>query len=303
MYERLLVPLDGSKLAEAALPYAEELAGMFDSELLLLEVCEPDQMEFSHMCQLYIEQMGKLAKQHIEEYYKKEGAKVGTTVTSGEPAEEIVAYSKKNDISLVVATTHARSGITSWAMGTVANRLLREIRAPIVLIRPTIPQVEAGMRRLLGKILVPLDGSDAGAASLPHVEGLAVRLKADIILLQVIELGRHVHTVGGLDYVPYPEPVVESLKGKARDYLEKIGTTLRGRGCVVRSEVRVGESAQQIIRVADEIGAHLVVMSTHGRSGIKKWAFGSVTDKVLQAGHTPIMLVRTSYSPSTTPQS
>jgi len=153
MYERILVPLDGSKLAEAALPYAEELAGMLNLEVVLLGVCEPAQREFSHMYQLYIEQIAELVKQHVGEYYKKEGAeaKVKPIITFGEPAEEIISYSGKNDISLVVATTHARSGIRGWVMGSVANRLLREMRAPVVIIRSMAPQPEVGTRGLLSK--------------------------------------------------------------------------------------------------------------------------------------------------------
>lgn len=303
MYERILVPLDGSKLAEAALPYAEELAGMLDSEVCLLGVCEPDQSQFSHMYQLYIEQMAELVKRHIGDYYKKEGAeaKVKPIITCGEPAEEIISYSEKNDISLVIATTHARSGIRGWMMGSVANRLLREMRAPVILIRSIVPHPEVGTRGLLSKIVVPLDGSKAGEASLPWVEGLAVKLEAEVILLQVVAPGQHVHTIGGLDYFLYPEQEIESLEGRAKDYLKKAGAALSHAGCVVRTEVRVGDAAQEIVNTADEISARLVAISTHGHSGIKRWAFGSVADKVLQVGHTPIMLVRTPHLSSTTP--
>ncbi len=188
-------------------------------------------------------------------------------------------------------------------MGSVAHRLLWGMKAPIVFIRSTGPQPEVGTGGLLSKILVPLDGSEAGEASLPWVEGLGVKLKTEVILLQVVAPGQHVRTIGGLDYFLYPEQGVESLKRRAKDYLEKASIALSQAGCLVRPEVRVGNAVQEIVNMADEINAGLVAISAHGQAGIKKWAFGSVADKVLQAGHTPIMLVRTPYSSSTTPWS
>ena len=202
MYERILVPLDGSNLAEIALPYAEELAWAFDSEVFLLGVSKSAEDHTLHMYQLYMEQIAEFVKSHIEEH-REEGeggrVRVNSAIMFGEPAEGILDYSEKNDISLTVATTHACSGLKRWAMGSIANRLLRETKTPMILIRSSAPHPEAGKRGLLSKILVALDSSDAGEAVLPYVEEIATKLKAEVILLQVVASGQHVHTIGGLD--------------------------------------------------------------------------------------------------------
>jgi nucleotide-binding universal stress UspA family protein len=92
--------------------------------------------------------------------------------------------------------------------------------------------------------------------------------------------------------VPYTESELEAIKQKAKEYLEKIGEGLRGKGAIVKTEVVTGKAAEEIIKVTDEINASLVAMSTHGRSGLSRWAFGSVTAKVLRGGSVPVLMVR-----------
>jgi len=287
MFERILVPLDGSRLAETALPYAEELAGAFNSEVILIGVCEPAEEQYHHMHQLYIEKMAELVKSHI-----KGGTRVKVKSVSlvGELAQEIIDYAEESSISLVVMTTHGRSGIMPWAMGSIANRVLPRIKIPILLIRAEVPSSKVGEGGGFSRILVTLDGSEAGEAALLYVRELAEKLSSEVILLQVVAPGQHVYTVGGLDYVVFTDQQVESMKTQAKQYLEKVTKKLTG--ISVSSEVRVGDAAREIIRFADETNTSLVAISSHGRSGIKQWIFGSVTHKILQAGNMSVLLVK-----------
>ncbi|MFC1863554.1 universal stress protein [Thermodesulfobacteriota bacterium] len=154
------------------------------------------------------------------------------------------------------------------------------------------------------KILIPLDGSKLGESALHHVEKLVVGGKeVEVTLLHVfippmprIESGFAVT----LD-IPLTEEELEPIKNKAMAYLEKAAEILRDKGLDVKCKVVIGKgglsSAEEIIRVEDEIGAELIAMSTHGRRGLSKWAFGSVTEKVLRAGKAPVLVVRAGQSP------
>ncbi len=147
------------------------------------------------------------------------------------------------------------------------------------------------------RILVPLDGSKVGEAALPYVEELVSKLaavqKVKVTLLQVVSSLTHPVVAGGESVsIPYTAVEVEQIKKKAMDYLNKTGKGLRSKGVVVSCKVAVGRAADEIIKATDEINADLVAMSTHGRHGLSRWAFGSVTDRVLRAGKVPILLVR-----------
>ena len=147
------------------------------------------------------------------------------------------------------------------------------------------------------RILVPLDGSKVGEAALPYVEELvskmAPEIKVEITLFQVVPSLTHHVVAGGADFqAPYTPEELEQIKRKAVDYLDKAGEGLRSKGAKVKTKVAVGSAAEEIIKAADKINANLIAMSTHGYSGISRWAFGSVTDRVLRGGDKPMLMVR-----------
>jgi len=147
------------------------------------------------------------------------------------------------------------------------------------------------------RILLPLDGSKVGEAALPLVEDLVSKLlpgsKVQITLFQVVSSLTHFVVAGeaGLQ-IPYTEQELEINRKKALDYLEETSRGLENKGATVKIKIGIGIPADEIIRVADEINANLIAMSTHGRSGISRWAFGSITERVLRGATKPILLVR-----------
>ncbi len=272
MYKKILVPIDISELTKAALPYAEELAGRLGSEIILLSVSESAEAQDYHEHQIQVETIIDATKHNAERYLEKpegKGIKVESVILVGHPAEEIVDYADKEDIDLIVMATHGRSGIGRWTLGSVADKVVRATKRPVALIRAKSARLDVREKGILNKALVPLDGSKEGEAVIPYIEELASRLKAEVLLLQV-----------------------GPLKANTEDYLEKVGGGLKGKGITTRFEVRVGDAAGEIIKLADEINADVVAMSTHGRSGISRWALGSVAERVLNAGNTPLLLVR-----------
>ncbi|MDP2729333.1 MAG: universal stress protein [Dehalococcoidales bacterium] len=293
MLDKILVPLDGSELSELALPYAEELAGAFNSDVELVYVCEPEESKYRHMHQLYIEKIAAQVRIHIRAYPGREAglaAKVKAVVLDGEAADEIIDYADKNDISLIIMVSHGRSGIMPWAMGGTAMKVIQRTDKSVLLARAGCPQADAG--KLFSRILVPLDGSDDGEAPLPYIKEITRKLESEVVLLQVVAPGQHVHTVGGLDYILFPEDEVERTIAEARQYLEQAGKELADTKVTLKSEVKTGNAAQEIIDFADEANICLVAISTHEHSGAGRWTLGNVAHKILQAGHTSVLQVR-----------
>ncbi len=150
------------------------------------------------------------------------------------------------------------------------------------------------------RILIPLDGSKVGEVALRYVEELVSRLspgkKVEVILFHVITTLTHdvdIRGGAGTVKVPYHESELEQMKNEAVDYLTKAGDSLKSKGAIVSCKVAAGSaSAEEIIKTEEEVNADLVAMSTHGRAGVSRWAFGSVTDKVLRAGKVPVLMVR-----------
>lgn len=143
------------------------------------------------------------------------------------------------------------------------------------------------------KLVVPLDGSKEGESVIPYVEELATKFKSQVILLNVIPSIHEFCAMDGCTSFPFNDEQMKSEKASTQKYLDKIGAGLKQKGLTVKSEVRLGNAAEEIIKYANQMSADLV-MSTHGRSGFSHLSFGSVTEKVLHGGKTPVTLVRVS---------
>jgi nucleotide-binding universal stress UspA family protein len=147
------------------------------------------------------------------------------------------------------------------------------------------------------RIVVPLDGSKVGEAALPVIEQLIDKLaassKVEITLIGVITLLRHWVVVGEASApVSYTVEELKIIRERVTDYLAKTGDSLKKRGVSVKTIVSSGNAADEILKAVDETKADLIAMSTHGRSGLRRLAFGSITDKVLHGSNVPVLMVR-----------
>jgi nucleotide-binding universal stress UspA family protein len=283
-------------LAELALPYAEKLAGGLGSEIILVCVrdisADPQQGD----CQSYHQKIVELIKEAAAAYSNTTGD--GTTIHAkavllrGQPAEKIVGYADSEGIGLIVMATHGQSGMQRWALGSVADKVVRATTRPVLLIRARGARPDMRAKGVLNKILVPLDGSKESEAIIPFVEELACRLRLKVVLIQILAKGYDTMT----QYIPLSEQQVESDRARATAYLNEVGAGLKGKGIAVEERltigIRFGNAAEQIIEAADEVQADLLAMTTHGRSGVGRWAFGSVAERVLHDGKVPLLLVR-----------
>jgi nucleotide-binding universal stress UspA family protein len=302
MYKKMLAPLDGSELAEVVLPYARELAGRLDLELTLLHVCEPHNSESQFMCQAYIDRAAEILQKQSREVQVKTGApsnvqvvEAHTEVITGHPAEEILRYAEENKVDLILIATHGRSGVRRWILGSVADKVLRKSKIPIWLVRANIPEKIIHDEWPERTMLVPLDGSRFSESVLPHVEALAKQRGAElvnVVLLRVYEKPFITADYPEPDTEAHEKRIINHFKQEAEQYLVKVEKRLADAGLNVRTEVLMGNPANEIINYAQNNHPNLIVMATHGSSGVSLWEYGNIADKILHGVSSPIFLVR-----------
>jgi len=137
VYQRILVPLDGSDRAELALPFAEELAAKLGSEIILLCLSDSAEAEDYAKHEIYLEQITEVVKRAAKKLLTNPEQKVSirSAVTIGLPAQEIVDYAEQVAVSLIIMATHGRTGVSRWALGSVAEKVMRASTRPVLLVR------------------------------------------------------------------------------------------------------------------------------------------------------------------------
>lgn len=296
---RILVPLDGSLLAEGALPVAAELSRRSGATVELVHVHVPISPDPIHVEGLPVidEHMRSLRRDHERAYLEQLRERLGpaaaaaTVLLDGPVAPTLAAHARAVSAWVIVLTTHGRGGLERIWLGSVADGLARVSPVPLLLVRP---EPAAGGGRF-GRILAPLDGSKASEAILEHAVRLA-RLEegAEIVLFQVVRpLGEVVWLPEGASTAAAPQDDLPGRQRQARDYLDEAARPFLAAGLRVRIRVEVaGSVAAAILAAAHGEACDLVALATHGRSGLARVALGSVADKVVRASRTPVLLFR-----------
>jgi nucleotide-binding universal stress UspA family protein len=295
MYEKILVPLDGSSEAEIVLPYVEGIAAKFGAEVILVSVLEPAEDERDQLYRYYLERIVKQVQRQLKNWGAKDGIVVKCEILTGKPAGEIMRYADESNVNLITMTSYGRSGRSPWFMGNVAAKVLRTTGKPVLLIRAPADKATLKRKSLIKRILVPLDGSAVGETAIPYAETLGQMLGSELVLFQVVKppvpIGIEAPTMSTI----YEEEL-ERTRASAVVYLDRVEKKLQEKGLSTSSAINLGPPADQIIDFAETNAVDLIAMSTHGRSGIGRWVFGSVTDKVVHAGNIAVMTIRATES-------
>jgi nucleotide-binding universal stress UspA family protein len=297
MYTRLLIPMDGSKTAEAVLPYGRALARSLEIPVELLGVVDTSVLDNrvfggSEDSEAIIAASIRSSEGYLKRIAKTFPAdKVSCTVESGQP-EDVIIEKAGSDATLTAMATHGRSGINRLLMGSVAEKVLRSATNPLILIRASEEADSEGLAALKS-VVVPLDGSELAETVLSPVVQLANALKLEIILLRAYEVP--MNTYAGMED-SYPvdyERIIGALKDEAKIYLEsKVGELKRNGIEKVSFAISEGSGASEIVALGRRTPDNLIAMCTHGRSGIKRWVLGSVTEKVVRLCDDPVLIVR-----------
>jgi nucleotide-binding universal stress UspA family protein len=297
MLDKILLPLDGSESAEAALPYVRDLAGRLNAEAHLLHVCPPGHENLNRMHQIYLDHTADSLRQEIKDRWNISESRIRTEVISGEQAAKaILEYIRQNEINLVAVTTSGASGIRVWAMGSVADKIVRGAGVPTLLIRVNGKQPTREKTGLIRKILLPLDSSEASKTAVAPAVDLAKKLKASITLFSMAETvyAQNLEGIGAGVVVGANWDQIDAATKKYLDnYLSGVRTEILNQGVEADQVTVIGiDAASEILELEKKLGVDLVVMATRGRSPVARWAFGSTAEKVLREGALPLLLVR-----------
>lgn len=304
-FRHILVPLDGSELAEKALGpaarIAAAMAGRAGGEgepvrLVLLRAATP--MAMLAADPMLYDEMMSASLDEAQTYLKATaatlsagGALVEARSVAGSPADAVVYYAEENGVDLVVMSSHGRTGSNRWVYGSVAEKVMHHAPCATVIIRAHV-EVEMFQN---GKILVPLDGSELAERALAPALALADAVGSDVLLLRVV-----------VGHEPLPESMTPAGEGMgtglgaavaqeqadAVAYLGRVGNDRPHPRLSSGIESTEGDVADAIVSYADAQGVDLIVMSSHGRSGLSRWLHGSVAEKVLRGANCATLIIR-----------
>jgi nucleotide-binding universal stress UspA family protein len=302
MFERILVPLDGSPAAEIILQQIARILKHEDSEILLLRIVdvndEPGMVTPDRIKNLEREE----ATQYIHDLAVRLGKKtpkVHARIAHGNPAEVILEVAKTEGATMIAMTTHGRSGLERWAMGSVAEKVARASDVPILLVRSFRRKNGGGLEPAapeslpFRRILVPVDGSDTSMSVIGPAEKFAQLCGSEVLLLHVLPpyMPPDAMLPGMEAAIPItrPEPVHSDEDAATKQAADRF----RHAGLRTTRLTVEGEPASQIVDLGRNRDMDLIALATHGRTGFSRWALGSVAERVLRSAEMPVLLVRT----------
>jgi nucleotide-binding universal stress UspA family protein len=275
MARGILVPLDGSPLAEEILPQLARLSLPPDAELILLRACPLQVVPGMESAPLLRDERAAEESQaylhRVEHRLRLGGRKVRSRIIDGDAATAILNAAEEEGAALIALSTHGRTGLARLVLGSTAEKVLRAARAPLFLSRSFAAPARPGPFRAL---VLPLDGSPVSRGAVPALLAFARGVDARVTLVHVLQ-----------EPAPPPHWLVPG------DPLGAVEKELRHALLPVETDVRTGDPAAEILNACRARNADLLVMSTHGRSGPVRWLFGSVTEKVLRESPLPMLVV------------
>jgi nucleotide-binding universal stress UspA family protein len=306
MFQRILVPLDGSERAEQALPIAARLARASSGELLLVRVVNPP-IDYSGglspvptISEVTVESEMREAADYLAEVARRgllAGIASETEVRFGYPAPQLMGAAEAHGCDLIVLCSHGRTGMSRWALGSVAHTLAHQSGLPVLVLRWARERANDEQERPFST-LVPLDGSQLAEAALAPAaaltEALAAPRRGVLHLAQVVKDIRSSVAEGKI------LELNEEAHRLARSYLNNVAERLAsqeagGRLTLTTSVEAASDTARALLGLAEQDGpggCDLIAISTHGRGGLERWAMGSVTDRLLNATHLPVLVIR-----------
>src|SRR5581483_980156 len=295
MLQTILVPLDGSRLAEQALPYAMRLARSSGGRLVLVQATLtaplPGQAEL--VARAAATRRAEIELDVLVDRLRGEGLTAEARVYYENAATAILDAAAQEDADVIVMSTHGRSGLGRWIYGSVADRVLRTAPIPVLFVPAACAGNWPTDRPL--RVLVPLDGSPLAEEALGPAGELAQALGAELLLLQVLEYPLPPVADGGTYLPPWDQ---DADLAAARRYLDEVAGALRAEGrtvtvlAVAAPPSSVGQAVATIAAVSHDEQADVIVMATHGRGGLARLVMGSVGTGVLQHATVPVLLVR-----------
>ncbi|MDJ0757371.1 MAG: universal stress protein [Ardenticatenaceae bacterium] len=299
MLRKILVPLDGSDLAEQAISTAVEIAKKAKADIVFLKVLETEEILVPDYLAMpmplpsqWVEDQLKNAEEYLNNavnFYGQPGVTISTTIIEGDPAGVILDTSAEQEFDMIIMSSHGYSGLQRWILGSVTEKVLRHAVCPVLVIRSPEPAEN---------ILVALDGSTMSEEVLEMSFKLARMLNLKVYLLRS-EPGLIIQNMTEIEQIERLDPgmgrrIVEELYHRSEHYLEEVKIRFDSADLEVKIIPTEGEAAGEILRFGKKIDNTIIAMATHGRDGLRRWMYGSVTEKVLRHSNRNMLVVRPS---------
>lgn len=299
MLHRILVPLDGSELAAKALVQARRLLRGPETDVILVRVVETGGLDPVHSAavtpRLRLEASDYLAR--LKNDLVRSGIKARPVVGEGLAWEQIVDVARREEATLIVMTSHGRTGLARWVLGSVAEKVIRSSRIPVLVLRSFetgatgLESAVPGVELAFHKLLVPVDGGDLSLAALDPAARVAHVFGASVVLVQVESRFDYPPGTFMSRLVDPPKVSPGLLPADPARRLDHAGEWLAARGLTVTTLRVGGDAASRIVDLPRELGADLIVMATHARAGLTRFILGSVAEKVLRHSELPLLII------------
>ncbi|MGF1582761.1 MAG: universal stress protein [Gemmataceae bacterium] len=309
MFQSILVPLDGSTFGEHALPLAMALARRSKAELKLLHVHAPLKSVYLEGAAFIDESIESDIKASQRAYLEVVAERVGQVcdtkivpkLLDGEIAEAIAEEAMQGGTDLVVMTTHGKSALGRFWLGSTTDELVRHLPMPLLIVRPQEVTPDLTIEPSLKHILIALDGSEHSEAIIESATKLGQLMESDYTLVRIIKPVMPVNApVEATTAVQAFQAVVDRVEGiqkqlaeEASKYLESVAGRLRASGLQVNTRVDLDDQpASAIIKEGERDDVDMIAIETHARRGFSRLFLGSVADKVLRGATVPVLIHR-----------
>lgn len=297
MINHILVPLDGSALAECVLPHVIAIAPVTNAHITLIHILEnPDNRDSAFPIDPVGWHMQKQESQSylekITERLQKAGLNAEHVILEGKSADSIIEFAHTNAADLIALSTHGRTGLSGWSVSSVVQKVLLRSYRSILLIRAYQPDLATEIQ--YKRIFIGSDCSARAEYLLPVAISLAQFHKAQLILGTVIEKPQMIQRLPPSEKdMKLIKQLTEKNQKTASHYHEQLVTQLSLKGLDVRSIVSVADHAIGALHdMVDEVGADLVMLVAHGDTGERRWPYGSLTTSFISHGNAPLMIMQ-----------
>lgn len=299
MFENIMVPLDGSAMADRILPHVAAIAQIDGSSITLLRVLETDVGESTPVDPLAWHFAEAEAQAHLEEAARQLaqlGLTANTVLLEGGAAQRIVEYVHKNGVDLVALSSHGKGGLSGWNISGIAQKVIHRAGTSIMLVRASGEIAEEGRGAAAGiiryrRILAPLDGSQRAESALPLASVLAERHAADLLVVHVATRPDMIESVPlSLEDVALAERVVARNIMEADKYFAELQSRLPAK---TQIRVLVEDSVTRALHnlVAQE-QVDLVVLSAHGHACHSEWPYSALVNSFITYGATSLFILQ-----------
>jgi nucleotide-binding universal stress UspA family protein len=296
MFDHILVPLDGSSLAECVLPHAVAVAQAFGAQLTLLQVSErsrtPGPTQFVDPLGWYISEAE--AKAYLDGWtarLQEAGLRAENTLLEGQAAGRIIEFAHDHDVNLIILSSHGRSGLSGWNVSSIVQKIILRAYVPVMIVRAYQPVTGdlAGLR--YQRLLVPLDCSQRAECVLPLATTLARSHESELLVVHVVSRPQMPRRAPlAQEDIELADQITERNRLMAAGYLQQLQSRL---DVDAQTRLLVSDNAVATLHeLVQQENVDLVVLSAHGYSGGTKWPYGSMVINFIAYGTTPLLIVQ-----------